>query len=250
MTGQIRLSGHISASFNENSGSQTSMSDYAVRSACHETSTWNPTQKNMNVAHGLITCVMLNDRYSNTNYGTGYNTWPANTSTFSSIYNKQDTRPDGSLYSNSSQRAPSVESYGTHGHTLTAVVYDGQGAIYCNALKKLNNTGTTIRAYYRYSSADGRKDDHSDTTAGIYLHGYPSSYLEGIRDTRLDTPFGIGTNAAGYQHEGTVTGIRPDLYPYLTFGYRGYVEYPGYGSRIGTLNVKPHYIRLVAYQGY
>lgn len=250
MTGQIRLSGHISASFNQNSGAQTSMSNYAVRSACHETSTWSPTQTNMNVAHGVITCVMLNDRYSNTNYGTNYSSWPANASTFSAIYNKQDTRPDGVLYTQSSQRAPSVESHGTHGHALTAQVYDGQGAIYCNANKKLTSQASTIRAYYRYSNADGRRDDYSDTSAGIYLHQYPDSYLGGMRDTRLDTIFDIGTNAAGIQHESTVTGIRPDSYPYLVFGYRGKVEYPGYGSRIGTLRVKPHYIRLVAYQGY
>lgn len=247
-TGQIRLSGHISASFNQNSGSQTSMSNNAVTAACHNTSTWSPTQRSMDSAHGVVTALTLADRYTNTNYGTSYYSWAANATTFDSIYNKQDTRADGVLYSSSSLRAPSVETYGTHGHTLSARVYDGIGAIYCQMNKKLGSS-STFNAQYQVSNSGGTWTDFRDTTGDIYVYGYPSGYLSGSRTTYLDTGLVIGTSSTETQTV-NISSINPSSYPSIVMGYRGIVEYPGYGSRIGTLKIRPHYVRLVATSGY
>lgn len=251
-TGQIRLSGHISASFNQNSGAQTSMSNNAVTAACHNTSTWNPTQRSMNPAHGVVTALTLADRYSNTNYGRSAYSWAANISTFNTIYNKQDTRSDGVLYLNSAQRAPSVETYGTHGHTLSAVVYDGIGAIYCNMNKRLNSSAA-FSAQYQISNSNGVWTDFRDTTGDIYTYGYSAGYLDaggGTRTTYLDTRLVIGLSSTPETMTQNISSINPSGGTSIVMGYRGIVEYPGYGSRIGTLKIRPHYVRLVATSGY
>lgn len=250
-TGQIRLSGHISASFNQNAGSQTSMNNIAVKYAMHNTSTWDPTQRSMDAAHGVVSALMLNDRYTNTNYGTGYYSWAANTTTFNSIYNKQDTRADGSLYGSSAARAPSVESTaGAVGHQLNAVVYDGQGAIYCQMHKNVGASGGAFNIRIDISTQDNRRDDFQDTRADCYCFAYPSGYLQGTRSEQISAayvPLSSGIETA--TNAGT-SPINPTSYPYVVFGYRGRVRYPGYGSRIGTLRVKPHYVRLIATSGY
>lgn len=246
-TGQIRLSAHISASFNQDSGSQTHMNNMAVTYACHDTSTWSPSQRSMNSAHGVVTALMLNDRYTNTNYNQSLTNWPANPTTFNTIYNKQDTRPDGSLYKSSSQRAPSVESYGTHGHTLSAIVYAGAGAIYCNMNKKLNSS-SNFNALYKMSQSDGVEGGSYETKCFAYAYGYPSGYLSGSRVTYTNRSTGIQTISTPYVYEQPVT-IQPTAYPYVVFGYNGKVQYRS-GPRIGTLKIRPHYVRLVATTGY
>lgn len=250
-TGQIRLSGHISASFNQNSGSQTHMNNSACKYAMHNTSTWSPTQRSMNAAHGVVSALMLNDRYTNTNYGTSYYSWAANTTTFNSIYNKQDTRADGVLYGSSAARAPSVESTaGTDGHQLNAIVYDGIGAIYCQMNKNIGTSGSAFNIRLDVSTEDNRQDDWQDTQSDCYCFAYPSGYLQGTRSTQISAAYvPLSSGSSTQSHNGT-NPITPASYPHVVFGYRGLVSYPGYGSRVGTLRVKPHYVRLIATSGY
>jgi len=252
-TGQIRLSGHISASFNQNAGSQTHMNNIACKYAMHNTSTYDPTQRSMDAAHGVVSALMLNDRYTNTNYGTNYSTWAANISTFNSIYNKQDTRVDGVLYSSSNSRSPSVESTaGAMGHQLNARVYDGQGAIYCQMNKNIGTSGSSFNIRIDVSTSQNVQDDFQDTRADCYCYAYPSGYLSGTRVANLEggyVPLSSSGAALTSENSGTAA-INPASYPHVVFGYRGRVSYPGYGSRIGTLRVKPHYVRLIATSGY
>lgn len=248
-TGQIRLSGHISASFNQNSGSQTSMNNSACKYAMHNTSTWDPTQRSMNSAHGVVSALMLNDRYSDTSYGTNTAYWAAKEYEMDVTFNKQDTRSDGLLYASSTSRSPSVESSaGAVGHQLNAIVYDGTGAIYCNMHKNIGTGGGKFDVRVDCSTSDCRKDSR-DTTSDCYVYGYPSGYLSGSRIQPLvggNVPLGSGTQTGS-----TAGQSRMDpTYPYVVFGYRGRVKYPGSGSRTGTLRIKPHYLRLIATTGY
>lgn len=255
-TGQIRLSGHISASFNQNSGSQTSMSNNAVTAACHNTLTWSPSQRSMNAAHGVITALMLTDRYTNTNYGTNAYNWAANASTFNTIYNKQDTRADGNIYSDSTYRAPSCEDYGTVGHQLNMRMYSSTpGAIYCQQLKKVNKLSNSEYVPFRVDMATGSSAAGWGCSAQAYLYNYSGSYLS---STRLD---GISTQPVGLSSsnwtDSWTQSDSPDMpsglympYEYIVLGYRGFTQYPGYNSRFGVLTVRPYYLRLTATSGY
>lgn len=255
-TGQIRLSGHISASFNQNSGSQTHMNNNAVLAACHNTLTWSPGQRSMNAAHGVITALMLTDRYVNTNYGTNAYNWAANASTFNTIYNKQDTRADGDVWSSSTYRAPSCEDYGNVGHQLNMWMYGSNpGAIYCQQLKKVNKLTSGEQVPFRVDMATGSSEAGWGCSAQAYLYNYSGSYLS---STRLDgiSLQSVGLSSSNWTGSWTESNS-PDMpyglympYEYIVLGYRGFTQYPGYNFRGDDLRVRPYYLRLIATSGY
>ena len=250
-TGQIRLSGHISASFNQNSGSQTNMGNDAVTAACHVATTHSPTQRSMNDAHGVITALTLSDRYANTNYGTSTGTWPADIATFNSIYNKQDTRPDGALYSNSTSRSPSCEDYGTHGHQLNMWMYGSSpGAIYCQMNKQtgVRAGGATETINFRVELATSGNSFGWGCSSQYYLYSYRDGYLDGSRIDNISLPSISGTSSTWTT---TTTGsMEVKDYPHQVLGYRGFTQYPGYNFRGAALRVRPIYLRLIATSGY
>ncbi len=258
-TGQIRLSAHISASFNNNSGSQTSMGNSGVTAACHNTMTWSPTQRSMNTAHGVITALTLNDRYANTNYGTGSASWAANTYTYtnSAIYNKLDVRADGAIYNKADYRAPSVEAYGTHGHTMNMSMYgDSPGAIYANQYKKLNKLSQRETVPFRLEMATGQGQEGWGCRAQAYLYGYTDGYVLGQRSDNISLQ-GIYVGSSNWSTSWTQansptasSGLYVAGYQHLVVGYRGFTQYPGYNSRRGRLEVRPYYMRLIATSGY
>lgn len=257
-TGQIRLSGHISASFNNNSGSQTSMSDHGVTAACHNTYTWSPGQRSMNTAHGVITALTLNQRYTNTNYGTSAYSWAADLATYTNnaIYNKLDCRTDGDIWSSSSYRAPSVEAYGTYGHQMNMRMYgDNPGAIYANQYKKVNHLYTGEVVPFKVEIATGSNSFGWGCSAQAYLYNYDGGYVIGNRSDNISLQgiYGGTSNWYGSWTEAnspTPSGGVYMQYNHIVLGYRGFTQYPGYNSRLGQLIVRPYYMRLIATAGY
>ena len=257
-TGQIRLSGHISASFNRNSGSQTSMNNNGCAAAMHKTNTWSPTQRSMNDAHGVITAITLNDRYTNTAYGTNAYNWAADLGTYTtqSIFNKADCRSDGDIWSNSSHQAPSITTEGTHGQDMRMRMYgDNPGALYVNQYKKVNHLYTGETVPFKVEMATNSNEFGWGCSGQVYLYNYDGGYVLGNRSDNIGLQgiYGGSSNWYGSWTEAnspTPSGGIYMQYNHIVLGYRGFTQYPGYNSRIGNLTIRPYYMRLTATSGY
>jgi hypothetical protein len=213
----------------------------------------------MNAAHGVITALILNDRYVNTNYGTSAYNWAADTSTYtnSAIYNKIDVRSDGDIWNKSSYRAPSVETYGTHGHTMNMNMYgDNPGALYCNMYKKLNKINSRELIPFSLDMATSSNLQGFGCSADAYLYNYNNGYLIGSRSDNLGQQavgLGSGNWSKSWTQANSPTGssgLYIGAFEHITVGYRGFTRYPGYNSRIGQLRIRPYYMRLRATSGY
>lgn len=244
-TGQIRLSGHVSASFNQNSGSQTNMDNIAVEAALHNTSTYTPTQRQLSAAQGLITC-LVPDRFVDTSYGTQYWNWAQSTSGYNS-YNQCDARADGSVYT--SYPAPSINTVGTTGHEINMYSYgDPAGALYLNIYKDVGSSGYEVINIQTKSSGQSVSGWGWGCSSNAYLVGYNSGYLGGSRG--IDLYHGLSSSTSSNVQTSNHSSVSIGYYPDLILGYRGFTQYPGYNMRGGSISSRLHYLRATATSGY
>lgn len=245
--GQIELSGHISASFNSNAGSQTSMNNAGVTAACHKTSTHNPTQRSMNIAHGVITALpgdLYRSSYNSSNIWSGKA--DEQTMTADKVYNKIDVRPDGALSSSNGNPYHKVE--GTAGQDTGVWMHsDDPGALYVQSYKqtktKTTNEFVDCRAEWSSSgSVYGR-----GCSSYFYAYHYANYYCSDTRGSR-EILGSVTLNDSTWTN--TKDGLFDYAYPHQILGYRMFAQYPGYDSRGAQGRVKPHYLRLVATSGY
>jgi len=245
-TGQLRLSGHISASFNQNAGNQTHMNNTAVEAALHNTSTFTPTQRQMSAAYGLITC-LVPDRYVNTGVNSSYWLWAQDINTVNTHYNTCDCRADGAIYSG--VNSPSVNTVGTTGQEINMYSYgDSPGAIYANTFKNVGSSGYESINIQTKSSGQSVGGWGWGCSSNCYLVGYNVGYLDGSRG--IDLYHGLSSSSSSNVQTNNHSSVAIGYYPALIIGYRGFTQYPGYNSRGGYITSQLHYFRATATSGY
>jgi len=244
--GQIRLSHHISASFNSNAGVQTSMQDKGVMAACHKTSTYTPTQRSMNIAHGVITAHM-GQMYRSSYYSGGQWKCDEATMTNDKIYNKIDVRKDGYLFT--SNGAPSHALTGTNGQ-ISKIWMSGDeaGAFYVQTYKKTkdNTNNEYIDVRQEWSAENCQKG--WGTSGYFYTYHYGGGYSNGSPGSKnIMQTITMNSNTWTYSKD---LAQFDQAYSHISCGYRIFAQYPGYNSRGALGIISPHYNRLVATAGY
>lgn len=247
-SGQIQLSGHISASFNSNAGSQTHMNNKGVQAACHKTSTHNPTQRSMDIAHGVIAALpgdLYRSSYNSSNIHSGKA--DEQTMTNQKIYNKIDVRPDGSLWMNSTTGTPYHKLEGTGGQNTGVWMYAEPGALYVQAYKQTKTSTTNENVGTRAEWSSSGNDVGWGCSSYYYVYHYGSYYCSSARGSKYIMRT-VSKTSSTWTDSGTETFDQ--AYSHMVVGYRMFAEYPGYNSRGALGAVKPHYLRLVATSGY
>lgn len=224
------------------------MNNPGVTAACHKTSTHNPTQRNMNIAHGVI-AALPGDLYRSSYTGSNIYNGKADEQTMTNekIYNKVDVRSDGSLWQNSATGTPYHRLEGTAGQSTGVWMYSDPGALYVQGYKQ---TKTDTRNEYVDTRAEWSSGGNSlgwGCSSYFYVYHYGSYYCSDARGTKNIMATVSSTSNNWTQ---TATEQFDQAYSHMVIGYRVFAEYPGYNSRGAAGIVKPHYLRLVATSGY